>query len=124
MKRHSTMLRDLRAEARAAFYALLLLLLVPVLHPVAEARAMETGNAFAICSTFGAVNGDKLALADDMSDCLLACSLAASALAPSVAQSAHAGFWLPEPFDAPAFLPPFAAGLKTLPFATGPPLLG
>lgn len=123
MKRRSTVLRHVRAEARAAFYALLLLLLVPVLHPVAEARAIENGNASAICSTFGAVNGDKLALADDMSDCL-ACALAASALVPAVAGWVPACFGLPKPFDTPAFAPASLTDLKTIPPATGPPLLG
>jgi hypothetical protein len=74
-------LQALRAEARATLHALLLLLLIPVLHPVAEARAIESGTASVICSTFGDAQADPLALADDLPDCL-ACAIAAAALPP------------------------------------------
>jgi hypothetical protein len=115
MKRRSTVLQALRAEARASLHALLLLLLIPVFHPVAEARAVENGTASVICSTFGDADADPLALADDLPDCL-ACAIAATA-APAAAEAvphpearlSHVSHPLPEtsaPVSASANLPP------------------
>jgi hypothetical protein len=88
MKRRSTFLQALRAEARATLHALLLLLLIPVFHPVAEAIAVENGTASVICATFGDTNADPLALADDLPDCL-ACAMAAAAVPPDGTPDPH-----------------------------------
>jgi hypothetical protein len=103
MIRRSTLMHCLRTEARAALHALLFLLLVPVLHPLAEARALQQGMAEIICSTFGVTSQavkDRAALPDDAPDCL-ACALAATALPPvvgSVAPAALEHHPRPSPF--------------------------
>jgi hypothetical protein len=116
-------MRMLRAEARATLHALLLLLLIPVLHPVAEARALENGTASVICSTFGDADADPLAQADDLPDCV-ACAIASVAL-----PAADAATGVPALLSGLAWRaaphPVLIAG-ATLhgPSARGPPLLG
>jgi hypothetical protein len=71
MVRRSTFLRYLLGEARASLLPLLLLLLVPVLHPVAEAHALSGKNAQIICSSFGGDNANSTAFPDDMPNCIV-----------------------------------------------------
>jgi hypothetical protein len=104
MTRRSTILQCLRVEARATLHVLLLLLLVPILHPVAEARAVQNGTAGIICSTFGVPSpdaADRAGLPDDAPDCL-ACAMVAAAVPPIVSALA------PVQFIQRAPLPPVA----------------
>ncbi len=74
MIRRSTWMQRLAIEARASMAVLMLLMLVPVLHPVAESFALQNGSASDICSSFGAVDADLVAVADDHPDCVV-CTL-------------------------------------------------
>lgn len=123
MVRRSTLLSRLRREARATFHALLLLLLVPVLHPVAESFAADGGAGIVICSAFGATsdNGVTPGQADDAPDCL-ACALTAAGVAPVVQQADDIAF---APF-APAaehFTPLLRAALIRAAPPRAPPFL-
>jgi hypothetical protein len=93
MIRRSSLLQRLSTEARAIWQVLLLLLMVPVLHPVAEGFAANGAGPLVICSAFGATEPDisepdisepdisNAGLPDDGPECL-ACALASVGVPP------------------------------------------
>ena len=86
MSRRPSFLSSLRREARACLHVLLLLLLVPIVHPLAEARANQAGLTGVICSSFGAVtapNPNPIIPAADDAPCCLASMASMPMLAPA-----------------------------------------
>lgn len=82
--RRNGLMIELRREIALFVRVCLLILAVPLVHPLAEARAQEHGSAFIICTEFGATRAaiaaddDRPIGAADDCPCGLLCTMGAA----------------------------------------------
>ncbi len=107
---HTFSLKALRADAKQFLCLCIMVLALPFLHPLAEARAAQNGLSDIICTQFGTVSeaGQTLPVGDaDDCPCIILCGNMAAgkgfkALSPALAEPLSGGLRGIHPRDAAA----------------------